>query len=340
MYVKVENLKPGMILDHDVFTREGAVLISKETTLNEYLIMKMLMFGLFRVRVKDNWVMNKEFIEFKESYTNSVEKIKKTFESVKYNQTIKLSEFEHMIDGLFNKTQSDSNILSYIKFMEKKDEYTFQHSINVSVTAMLMGKWLKYNNEDIKLLGIAAILHDIGKIMIPDNILTKPEKLNAAEYNIIMRHTKLGYDLLTNSGIDEGTIKNIVLAHHERLNGKGYPYGLTASYISEKTRIVSICDIYDAVTSERCYKPKQCPLKGLRAVFEDSYNGIDPYLSKIFLNNVSLSYRGSNAVLSDGNIGKIIKVPLEDPEKPWLVVNEQFMDLSSCDSSVEVVNIL
>lgn len=328
-----------MVLDQDVYTKDARLLVAKGTSLNNHIIMKLLEFGVFNVKVKDNLTRDNSFTDFTNTYERTMGEIKSSFRKIRYKQSLDISEFENIVDELINKHSLNNNILSYIKLIEQKDEYTFQHSINVSISAMLLGKWLGYKKDAIKHLGVAAVLHDIGKIMIPDSILNKPDKLTNMEYRIMMDHSKRGFELLKNSGISDETLRRVVLTHHERLDGRGYPFGLKGSFISENSRIVAICDVYDAVTSKRVYKPKESPLKGLKIIFDESYNGLDPYLCKIFLKNVVMTYHGCNALLSDGRIGKIIRIFPENPAKPWVVINGKLFDLASC-SNIDIVDIL
>jgi putative nucleotidyltransferase with HDIG domain len=327
MLVKIENISPGMIVEQDIFTDDAILLIPKGSLLTEQLIAKLLEFGMFNIKIETPQIRNADFSNFNKNYTEAVGKIKNAFETVKYKKNVDVSEFENIIDGVINNSQLGLGLVSYMKLIENKDEYTLRHSINVSVTAMLMGKWLGYSDEHIKQLGVSAILHDIGKVSIPENILNKPGKLTDAEFNLMKNHTKFGYELLNNSKAVSDEVKMVALLHHEKMDGSGYPLGLRGSKISEAARIVAICDIYDAVTSKRVYKNKENPLKGLKVIFDDSYNGLDLYLCKVFLNNVSLAYSGSQVVLNNGNMGKIIKVFPENPEKPWIVIDENLFDL-------------
>ncbi|MDF2672234.1 MAG: hypothetical protein K0R09_499 [Clostridiales bacterium] len=339
MKIRVEKLSSEMVLEQDVYTRSGNLLISGGTQLTSGLILKLLEFGIKQVGIKDVRPENIEYKAFEKNYQESVDKIKDNFKVARYQNTVNMSEFENIVDGLLGKAKSGRGILSYMKLIEQKDEYTLQHSINVSIAAMLMGKWLNYSDKDIKTLGTAAILHDIGKLFIPDNILNKSSKLNEAEFKIMKNHSKLGYKLLKDSNVNDDLILNAVLTHHERFNGEGYPFGLKGYKIGEFARIIAICDVYDAVTSNRVYKHKENPLEGLKVIFDDSYNGLDPYLCKVFLNNVIVAYCGSNAVLNDGSVGKIIKIIPEDPTNPWVAVDEGLYDLHS-SKNIEIVDII
>lgn len=339
MKISVDNLTSEMILENDVYTRSGNLLISEGTKLTDALIAKLIEFDIKSVRIKDIRPENTGYKDFEEKYEKSIDKIKDSFKVARYQKTVNISEFENIIDGLLDNAKSGRGILSYMKLIEQKDEYTLQHSINVSITAMLMGKWLNYSEQDIKILGTSAILHDIGKLFIPDSILNKSSKLSEAEFKIMKSHSMLGYNLLRDSNIKNDVILNAVLTHHERFNGNGYPFRLKGYKISEFARIIAICDVFDAVTSNRVYKQKENPLEGLRVIFDDSYNGLDPYLCKVFLNNVIIAYCGSKAVLNDGSVGKIIKIIPEHPTKPWVAVDEGLCDLQH-SKDIEIIDII
>lgn len=339
MKVNVEKLNSEMILEQDVYTSSGNLLISGGTQLTNGLILKLLEFGIRHVAIKEVKPENIEYKVFEKNYQESVDKIKDNFKVARYQNTVNMSEFENIVDNLLDKAKSGRGILSYMKLIEQKDEYTLQHSINVSIAAMLMGKWLNYSENDIKTLGTAAILHDIGKLFIPEAILNKSSKLNEAEFKVMKNHSKLGYKLLKDSNVDDDIILNAVLTHHERFNGEGYPFGLKGYKIGEFARIIAICDVYDAVTSNRVYKHKENPLEGLKVIFNDSYNGLDPYLCKVFLNNVIVAYCGSNAILNDGSVGKIIKIIPEDPTNPWIAIDDGLYDLHS-SKNIEIIDII
>ncbi|SKA99508.1 HDIG domain-containing protein [Caloramator quimbayensis] len=325
MKIKVNDIVPGSVLNDNIFINNGLLLVQKGTALSEKIIDKLKEYNIEYVDV-DISSKDEDLKRISIVYTETVNKVKDKFKVVKLKNTVEISEFNNIVEELMDNINSNE-ILFYSKLLSGKDDYTLEHSINVSLTAMLMGKWLGYSKADIKLLGICGILHDIGKVLIPEYILNKPSKLTPSEYNIMKNHTKLGYQLLKKSNSIDERIKNVVLTHHERVNGKGYPFGLSGGDLSSFSKIISICDVYDAVTSKRVYKPKENVLNGLKAVFEDSYNGLDPYLCRVFLNNASVSYQGCKCLLNNGHIGRIIKIPSENPEKPWIAIDDEFLNL-------------
>lgn len=339
MDTRVENLVPGMIINQDIYDKNNILVLPKGTVITDHIITHLIRLGITEAVTRNNLQQDNVLAEFNETYANTTENIKNIFQSVRYKKNIQVSSIEPVIDELLLKSKSGWSILPYLKVIENKDEYSFRHSVNVSILAMLMGKWLKYEKENIKLLGVAAILHDIGKILIPDEILNKPGKLTNTEYDIIKNHTKLGFQILKNSGTMDDSIKNVVLSHHERMDGSGYPFNLHDGQISEKSRIVAICDVYDAVTSKRVYKEKEHPLKGLKVILDNSYKQLDPYLCRLFLNNVSQTYNGCKAVLNDGKAYKIIRVFPDNPTKPWVANDKVLYDLSR-NNDMEIVDII
>lgn len=339
METKVEHLIAGMVINQDICDRNNVLIVPKGTLITEHIIMHLSKFGILKVNAADNWIQDKVLNEFNEAYARTSKKIKIAFESIKHKQHIEISQFESIVNELLNKSESSWSIIPYMQIIERKDEYTFHHSINVCILAMIMGKWLGYKKEKIKLLGIAAVLHDIGKVMVPDEILNKPGILTDIEYGVMKEHAKLGFQLLMNSGVTDESIKNIVLSHHERIDGSGYPLGLHSSQVNEQTKIVAICDVYDAVTSKRVYKDKENPLKGLKIILDSSYKVLDPYLSRLFIDNTAVTYQGCKAMLSDERICKIIRIFPENPAKPWIIIDGKLYNLAEC-SDLEIVDIL
>lgn len=154
--------------------------------------------------------------------------------------------------GLFGKQSTTISIFDNLHNMRQIDDSTYAHCLNVSIISRMFGMWLKYSDEDLDVLTLAGLLHDIGKCKIPNAIISKKGKLTDAEYEVIKAHAQLGYDILKDQPLDE-RIKNAALMHHERYDGTGYPNHLVGKEIDDMAAIVAIADVYDAMTSDRCY---------------------------------------------------------------------------------------
>lgn len=155
------------------------------------------------------------------------------------------------------------------------------HMIRVSKYAEILANFILINDKKVKLIKIGALLHDIGKILIDENILNKPSKLNTIEFEIMKKHSELGLKILKNTSRDS-TIENIILCHHEKWNGKGYPLGLKTTAIPIEARIVAIVDCYDALTSNRVYKNKLSHKEALEILKSECGESFDPNIVFVF----------------------------------------------------------
>ena len=224
------------------------------------------------------------------------------------------------------------------------DAYTFQHSVDVTTLGLLIGRqmlhergWVdyrgrrQYNRFDERLyqLGLGLLLHDIGKLAIPADVLHKPGPLNESEWELMKTHPRAGFELLRDSDVSP-LVKSVVLRHHERWNGSGYPDGRSGTEIHEMARIAAVADVYDAVTSERVYSPATPPHVGVRIILDGSDVGFDPFIVRVFRRLVAPFPPGVEVTLEDGRRGIVVSVPdgeldrpvvriIDDPSRPYEV---------------------
>lgn len=187
--------------------------------------------------------------------------------------------------------------------------------------------WLKYSDEDLDVLTLAGLLHDIGKCKIPNAIILKKGKLTDAEYEVIKAHAQLGYDILKDQPLDE-RIKNAALMHHERYDGTGYPNHLVGKEIDDMAAIVAIADVYDAITSDRCYRRALCPFEVIASFELEGLNRYNPQFILCFLEHIANTYVNNNVLLSNGQTGKIILIT-QRLTRPVIQLEDQtFLDLN------------
>ena len=187
------------------------------------------------------------------------------------------------------------------------DDYLVEPLAQVLISLGIKRGMVVYGQDKLDEISMAGLLHDIGKFKIPDEILLKPGKLTKEEFEVIKKHTVYGYEILNNFKILEST-KRAALLHHEKFDGSGYPFGYTADKIDDISAIITIADVYDAMTSKRCYRDGMCPFDVI-ADFE--YDGISKYHPKyigMFLKKIASSYIGSTVLLTNGKKAKIIFV--------------------------------
>lgn len=183
--------------------------------------------------------------------SNVIYRTSKTLEKQNRSLTMKSEELEAAYEKL--STSYRNTVIALSSAVDTRDAYTAGHSERVSKMALLIGKQMALTDQELKELELAALFHDIGKIGIPDSVLNKADKLNAAEFNYIKSHPEIGIGILKNIEFINGEIP-IILHHHERYDGKGYPAGLSKDEIPLGSRIIAVADTYDAMTSDRPYR--------------------------------------------------------------------------------------
>jgi HD-GYP domain-containing protein (c-di-GMP phosphodiesterase class II) len=210
------------------------------------------------------------------------------------------------------------------------DAYTFQHSIDVTALGVMIGNrlfrergWVDYKGrrqfaqieERLFLLGMGLLLHDIGKLAIPLEVLKKPGRLTEEEWQLVRTHPRAGLELL-NSDEWSPLVRNIVLRHHERWDGSGYPDGKSGEEIHEMARIASVADVYDAVTSARPYSTARPPCEGVRVIQQGTGSQFDPGVVDVFTRLVPPFPVGSEVTLADGRSGLVASIPPVELDRP------------------------
>jgi len=274
-----------------------------------------------------------------EEYRKSVESFKKVFLGARIGKKLVKEELEECLDSLMEEISNDNNIAKRLWQIENCDEYTYDHSVQVCMISTLLGKWLGLSGAELKGLALAGLMHDIGKINIPDEILNKPEELSEGEFKIMKTHPTLGYVLLMNNkGFDDNLLQ-AVFQHHERYDGTGYPNGIKGKEINKYARIVTIADVYSAMSSDRIYRKKRSPFEVASIIMDSTFGSFDPYYSMIFLNKISQFYVGNVVKLTTGEIGEVVMIPRNEPARPLVKVENRFIDLLK-DHSIEIEEII
>ena len=190
------------------------------------------------------------------------------FANVRLSGTATFEPADRAVEQIANSMKSNPAALIGITRLKTKDEYTFLHSIAVSALMVHFARFLKFDEQAVRILGVSGLLHDIGKMVIPDALLSKKSALTDEEMAQIRTHPLRGYELLSRQGDMPQIVLDVCLHHHERIDGKGYPFGLSDKQISPSARIAAICDVYDAMTSARSYKRAWTPAETLRMMLK------------------------------------------------------------------------
>jgi len=233
---------------------------------------------------------------------------------------INTKEAKSLVAKLANNIIENTDASMWLTNLKKRDEYTAIHSVNVCVLSITFGRALGLKKHQLNELGLGALLHDLGKMHTPLEILNKPGKLTADEFEIMKSHPVKGYEILEKNNDLSAETLDIIKSHHERLNGSGYPSGLKNNNITYFTQLVSITDVYDAVTSDRVYHDGMTPHEALKNMYEWAPGNFNIELIQAFIRTIGIYPIGSLVELKSGHIGIVMKLNHEQRLKPILIM--------------------
>ena len=327
------DLEVGMILAADIYGDTGAILIGAGTVLDithlnfiERNRIDFVYISEGRSHVASTCEEQSKH-NVQERHDQTVSKFKNVYFDFRLGRIPVFQEIEDIVEPLYDSILNDAHFTSKMWQIHAYDDYTFDHSVRVSMISGLLAKWCGLSETLIKDAATSGLLHDIGKCNIPDEILNKPAPLDPDEYKVIKTHATLGYILVKEiPNISENIIKG-VLQHHERMDGTGYPTGLKGNEIDPIARIVAIADVYCAMTSDRVYKPAFHPFEVTSYILEKCYHTLDFSISKIFLSKIAPFFIGQYVKLNNEQCGEIVMTYNDDPARPLVRVGETYYDL-------------
>lgn len=227
-------------------------------------------------------------------------------DDVRLGQAIDIKEVKGTVSECVSSILRNPDTMMWLTKIRNKDDYTAEHSLNVGLLAITFGRHLGASEDDLNRLGMAGMLHDVGKMRTPNEVLNKEGKLTDEEYAIMQSHARHGRDILmAHKSVDHGAV-DVAFSHHEALDGSGYPRKIKASGISDFTRIVTLCDIYDAITSDRIYKAGRSSLEALKILYRNKGIKFDDRLVTEFISCIGLYPPGSIVELKNGKVGIVI----------------------------------
>lgn len=249
---------------------------------------------------------SKTFQEYSLHSTLVTETLKKQLEGFVYNH--RPIDFDALLNNVKSLITPGQTVIQYFDMLHNlrsSDDSVYSHSLNVAMISRILGKWLKWSPSDLDSLVIAGLLHDIGKITIPPEILNKEGKLTDEEFEQIRWHPRAGYELIKDLKIDS-RIKKATLQHHERCDGSGYPMKVDEIMLDDFAMVVAIADVYDAMTAARKYRAPLCPFQVIREFERDGYQKYKTEYLLTFLKHIATTYQNNRVILSDGQAAKII----------------------------------
>ncbi|WP_019638360.1 HD-GYP domain-containing protein [Paenibacillus fonticola] len=322
--ISINSLQPGMRLGKKIYNEDGVILLSENAELTEVIIQRLRSHGLNFVYVADSRtddVVLTEMIE-DETRRRALNEIRTQFRKMTGPAVKGLvypylgKTFSGLVESIMDDLSSREDAMIMMMNINSIDHYLYRHSLNVCIYTILLGQVHGYSKNELTLLGLGALLHDIGKTKLPLELLTKPDRLTDAEYEQVKKHAEIGFKMLKDEPGIPLISAHCAYQHHERLNGSGYPRGIKGDEISEFARWIAITDSYDAMTTHRVYRQAMLPHQALEVLYTGCGSLYEKSKLEVFRDRVAIYPLGVTVKLSTGEKGVVVKIDGIFPQRP------------------------
>ncbi len=332
--VPIECIRENSLLGKNIYTQDGRCLLKAGFPLTNDTLKKVKEHQIFSLYIIDDYsdaiiediikpeLRQKSISVIKETFSH-IERISSShdFSKKNINEYTKqekkyFQSINNIAEELVENILQNENVLLSLVDIKSMDNYTYAHSVNVAVISLVLGISLNLSKKNLTHLCIGALLHDVGKSFIQSEIIQKPGNLTPEEFEEIKKHPRYGYNFLDKFFSLSSHVKLAVLQHHERYDGLGYPAGISGDNISYLARIVSIADVYDALTSDRPYKRAMCPSDSLEYLMSNSGTLFDYNMLDVFCKVIIPFPQGTLVNLSNGDVGVVEETIPSFPLRP------------------------
>ncbi len=298
-YIKIEDAKPGMQLAYNMYDGDGHTLICSGSVLSDHYIKRLVDYGFDGVYISDELsrdIVIEPVITPDLRSEGLIQVRERNIDGCK-------SVAKKIVEQILNNGVLSLDLMDLRSF----DGYTYAHSVNVAVIACIIGLGMDLSEGDLEQLVMAGLLHDMGKLVIPREILNKPSRLTHDEYEVMKSHAELSYEIIKERWDISAQVKAAVLCHHENEDGSGYPAGKEGDELSELTKILHVADVYDALVSRRPYKEPYSPYEACEYLMGGGGIMFDSRVVEALLLHVPFYPKGTQVTLSDGREGIIVE---------------------------------
>ncbi|WML47063.1 HD-GYP domain-containing protein [Neobacillus sp. PS3-34] len=313
--VATASVAKGAILGKAIYNDRGKVLLNQGVELDEKLLERLEGMGIHYIYVTDSKtedIIVKEPLSVKVRQ-KAIQTIESNFTQIQDERFLSGSivlekatkDFKTLIKYIVSEIKQNDDLLVLLSDIFTYDHYIFTHSLNVTMYSLAIGLQLNLPPKDLEILGLGAILHDVGKMKVDEHILLKPGRLTEDEYEEIKKHAEQGYNILRKIPGLPLIVAHCAFQHHERLDGSGYPRGIQGSEIHDFGKIIAVADVFDAVTSNRVYRRAMLPHEGLEILYAGSGSLYESSLIEAFRQAVAIYPAGITVELSDGRKGVV-----------------------------------
>lgn len=307
--IDIDKVETGSRLARSVYNSNGQTLLSQGTLLSSDFIERLKELGFSSVYIEDGFIddVSLDNLISEETRNQAVACVKEVMANIRSEQTFQACKVKKVVSDIVEELLVNGKMMMNLSDIRSFDDYTFFHSVNVTVLSITIGMTLFYPRQKLLDLGLGVLLHDVGKTQIPLGILNKPGKLTDEEFGFVQKHTWFGFEILRNHPEIKITSSHVALQHHERIDGSGYPRQLKGNDILEYARISAIADVYDALVHDRCYRRKLPIHKVYEYFVEQTNSQFDSHFLDRFIQKIALYPQGTKVLLNDGRSGFVIK---------------------------------
>ena len=256
----------------------------------------------------------------KNTYSKGAALIKKTLLDLQLGVGLDSKACKSFVNETVDRMLENESAMLWFNRLKAQDEYTSQHCLSVAILGIGFARFLGYEKSELKTIGLCGLLHDVGKMKVDQDILNKPGKLSDVEFAHMKSHAQKGYELLLGHKDLPTTVVDVTYTHHERLDGTGYPRGLTKEQIPQRAFIISICDVYDAITSHRVYDNARAPMEALKVLMKGRQTQFDDSLVVKFIEWLGVFPVGTLTKLNTGEAAIVLETNPEFRLRPVVVV--------------------
>jgi len=352
--IRIQDAQPGMRLGKPAMREDGTIMLDENIELTATLIERLKNWNIYVLDVLAEALdtndpvasfrahyepLARKYKAFADTYRGIIDTVSHVFEDARYFRKVPLAKFREITKCSILDLIHGSNPVGFLHLIYHEQAPGYQHSLNVSVLAGVLGRWMGYAGEELEELILAALLHDIGMTQLPKEIADHNGSLTEAEMAVMRTHPTLGYKLLSQLETFSFSILSAVLQHHERLDGSGYPLQLRGNQIHPYAQLIAIADAYDVLTAAHTYLPRLTPFEAVDVLRNEMFHKLSPEICSVFLNNLRSYLVGQFVLLNDGRLAEVIFVGNEPSQLPIVRTSDgSFINLDK-DRSYSIVDL-
>lgn len=346
MKVYTNRLRKGMVIKNDVYARSGAIIVPENTVVTkevhdiltrhfiEYVIVETEPDTKTdsienKAEHETNRISEQQMQEFKESFHVAEDTLSQSLKDIAYHdKEIDMQSLLDMINSLLEKADGGVNLCALLMKMRESTESLYAHSINVSLFGQVLATWAGFTEEEIELVSMTGLLHDIGIMEYQQNGIKELKFHDVMDKKSCEKHVILGYNMIKEKNLDF-RVKQAILTHHERSDGSGFPLAVPSGKINNISRVIAIADTYDILTMEEPGCEALSPFDVLKLMENSAYNKLDSRLLMIFIERMAQTFIQHEVLLNNGQKGKIVLINKFDIARPLVQIGSSFVDLSA-----------